>query len=96
MGNIISCCGVICSECEHFNGECSGCPDIRGKAFWLQFTGEDVCSIYNCCINKKQYQHCGQCSSLPCELYLNSNDPTKSEEENQGILQNQLQQLKLM
>lgn len=94
MEKVISCCGVICSECEYFPEECPGCPEIKGKAFWLQFTGGDICNIYDCCINKKQYQHCGQCPALPCEFYRSANDPTKSEAENQVILKKQLQQLK--
>lgn len=93
MGKIISCCGVVCSDCEYYPNDCGGCHKIKGEAFWLTYTGGEICDIYDCCINKKQFTHCGNCSSLPCEFYLNSNDPTKSKEENESILHNQLTQL---
>lgn len=86
---IISCCGVICSDCQYYPGNCSGCPAIEGKAFWLQFTGSDVCDIYNCCINQKQLSHCGKCSELPCAFY-GGDDPTKSEAENRAIFERQM------
>lgn len=94
METITSCCGVICSQCEYYPADCKGCPAIAGKAFWLTFTGEAVCSIYDCCIGQKGLKHCGQCPELPCALYLESNDPTKSQLENQSILENQLKVLK--
>ena len=92
----MSCCGVICSECEFFPTDCGGCPDIKGKAFWLQFTEEDICGIYDCCIQQKGFKHCGHCSELPCNLFLESKDPTKTKAENEGILAKQIQQLKGM
>ncbi|MEM1484766.1 DUF3795 domain-containing protein [Oscillospiraceae bacterium PP1C4] len=95
MARIISCCGMVCSGCDYYPQDCKGCPSIEGKAFWLQFTGGDVCEIYNCCVNEKGLKHCGQCSLLPCELYSNS-DPTRSEQENQDILKKQLKQLQSM
>lgn len=81
MEKILSCCGMICSDCEYYPTDCPGCSEIKGKAFWLEYTGEDCCEIYNCCINKKGYQNCGQCDKLPCSQYENE-DPTKSKEEN--------------
>lgn len=94
MYKITSCCGVICSDCQYYPQDCTGCPSIEGKAFWLEFTGGLICDIYDCCVNQKNFNHCGQCSLLPCDLYLNSNDPTKSKEENEKILKNQLTFLK--
>lgn len=95
MDKIISCCGVVCSECRFFPEECKGCPEIKGNVFWLQYTGETVCSIYDCCINNKHLEHCGKCASLPCEKYSND-DPTKSPEENAEDRRKQLEQLKSM
>lgn len=94
MEKVISCCGVVCSECEYYPDNCTGCPTIKGKAFWLEYTGGTVCDIYDCCVNQKKFSHCGQCASLPCGLYLNANDPTKSEAENEAILKSQLCQLR--
>lgn len=95
MDKIISCCGVICTDCEHYPKECKGCPDIKGKAYWLEYTGEDICDIYNCCVNEKKFLHCGNCKELPCGYY-ESDDPTKSHEENERIFKLQMKQLKHM
>lgn len=92
--SVISCCGVICSECEAYPKECKGCPEIEGKVYWLEYIGGTICDIYDCCI-KKKYAHCGQCSELPCKRYEND-DPTKTPEENARDHQKQLEQLKKM
>jgi hypothetical protein len=95
MDKIISCCGVVCSECTYFSKDCTGCPEIKGKVFWLHFTGEDICDIYDCCINKRHLQHCGKCEFLPCKRY-SRDDPTKSPEENAEDHRKQIEQLKSM
>lgn len=64
-----------------------------GKAFWLEYTGEDVCSIYQCCVKEKHYLHCGKCTKLPCEHY-DGDDPTKSHEENAQDHLRQLENLR--
>ena len=81
MEKILSCCGMICSECEYFPTDCPGCGEIKGKVFWLTYTGENCCEIYHCCMNQKGYENCGQCEELPCGHYENG-DPTKTKEEN--------------
>lgn len=81
MEKKISCCGMICSEGEHYPSDCQGCREIKGKVFWLEYTGESCCDIYECCINQRRYEHCGQCEELPCSYY-ESDDPTKTKEEN--------------
>lgn len=93
MEKIISCCGVICSDCKSFPNECKGCPEIKGQVYWLEYTGENICDIYDCCINQKKFPHCGKCHSLPCEYYKRD-DPTKSPEENANDHRKQLEQLK--
>jgi hypothetical protein len=95
MDKVISCCGVVCSECNLLPTDCKGCPEIKGKAYWLEYTGEDVCEIYDCCVNDKHLGHCGKCTSLPCKRY-SRNDPTKSPEENAEDLRKQLEQLRSM
>lgn len=47
MDKIISCCGVICSECSYYSTDCKGCRSIRGQVFWLEYTGENICGIYD-------------------------------------------------
>lgn len=95
MEKIISCCGVVCSECPSFPKDCKGCPEIKGKAYWLQYTGEDICALYDCCVNQKKMSHCGKCESLPCEHY-ERDDPTKSPGENAEDRRKQMAQLRLM
>lgn len=95
MSEVISCCGVVCSDCPSFPEDCKGCPEIKGQVYWLQYTGEPVCVIYNCCVNQKKLPHCGECAQLPCTHYDRC-DPTKSPEENAEDHQKQLAQLKLL
>ncbi|WP_304508568.1 DUF3795 domain-containing protein [Anaerotignum sp.] len=96
MNENTSCCGVVCTICEHFPGKCQGCAKIEGKPFWLKFIGEHICSIYHCCIEKKGLHHCGQCDHLPCDLYTQAYDPTKTKAENESILRKQLEELERM
>lgn len=91
MDKIISCCGVICSECSHDPTGCKGCPIVRGQVFWLEYTGEKVCGIYDCCVNNKKLGHWGKCEKFPCDRF-NGSDPTKTPEENKNDFINQLAQ----
>lgn len=93
MQENISCCGVDCGACRFYPNDCAGCAAIEGRAFWLQFTGGDVCDIYDCCVVQKQYAHCGQCAQLACDRY-NQKDPTQSDEENEATFQRQLKTLR--
>lgn len=95
MDKIVSYCGVVCSECVSYPKECKGCQEIKGSVYWLQYTGESVCEIYDCCINKNKLAHCGKCRQLPCDKFDRS-DPTKTPEENAEILSRQLKQLNEM
>lgn len=95
MDTIISCCGVICLECKYYPDECKGCPEIKGKAFWLEYTNEKICAIYDCCVNTRMLSHCGKCVELPCVKY-NGYDPTKTQEENDNDFNKQLIQLRSM
>ena len=90
MEKKMSCCGTVCSDCEYYPADCRGCREIKGKVFWLEYTGGNVCDIYACCAGKKKLKHCGQCEHLPCERYTAVSDPTKSEEENKTDLESQL------
>lgn len=93
MEKRISCCGTICSACEYYPAECRGCDEIEGRVFWLEYTGERICDIYDCCRKQKKYAHCGQCDELPCSRY-GHNDPTKTPEENEADHCRQMKTLK--
>jgi len=95
MKQLISCCGTVCSDCEYYPNDCAGCAEIKGNVFWLQYMDAKICPIFDCCVNNKQFKHCGMCERLPCDNYGIS-DPTKSEEDNAEILEKQLNQLKTL
>lgn len=95
MEEIISCCGCVCSQCAYYPKNCKGCPEIKGRVFWTEYTGNEVCEIYDCCVNQKKLAHCGGCRELPCGRY-EAGDPTKTPEENAEDHRKQLEQLGLM
>lgn len=61
----------------------------------MDYTGEEICRIYECCVNLKNLAHCGKCHELPCGRYDGS-DPTKMPEDNVNDLIKQLEQLRSM
>lgn len=87
--NKITCCGSICKECEYFGNVCAGCDKIKGKVFWLEYTEESICDIFDCCFNGKHFENCSKCDSLPCDKYLRE-EPSKSHEENRADLNKQI------
>lgn len=93
MKKRLGCCGVFCEECRHYPSECKGCTEIKGSVFWMKYAGENICDIYDCCINKKKYVHCGKCEEFPCDLY-NHDEPTKPPEENRLEHLNQMKMLR--
>ena len=85
---MMSPCGVDCSGCQFLNDTCSGCREVEGKVYWAVYVNADICPIYDCSINKKQYSHCGECSELPCHIYYDTQDPeTTKEEHEEGVRQ---------
>jgi len=85
----LSVCGIDCAvmsiECNNSCEElikkpCRGCNAEGGRLFWTKYLGLETCPIYNCCVNIKQFDHCGQCVELPCEIYFNTKDPSMSDE----------------
>ena len=95
MEKIVACCGCICDECPYYPVDCQGCPKIDGKPFWLEYKEEDVCSIYQCCVNEKELPHCGRCGSLPCARF-DQQDPTRTPEENAEGLRQMIEVLESM
>ncbi len=54
-------CGLLCEACSFKESHsCSGCVNIKNP-FW----GE--CPVKTCCENKN-FTHCGECSSFPCNI----------------------------
>ena len=58
---LIGRCGAYCGVCEwKEKTNCPGCQRAKGNMFWGQ------CLIATCSI-EKGIEHCGFCSSLPCD-----------------------------
>ena len=56
-------CGLLCSECEY--REKMNCDCLKNdKPFW-----GDSCPVKDCC-EGRNYDHCGQCPDMPCELLI--------------------------
>ena len=85
-------CGAVCIECGFYPSQCAGCAKIKGKVHWLAYTGQDICAVYDCCVNGKKLQNCGGCEGLPCEKF--TKDPTISDEQNAANLQKMVTRLK--
>lgn len=83
-------CGAVCVECPRFLRACRGCRAIKGKVFWLQYTGHETCPIWQCCKDGKR-KDCGGCPELPCTRFMK--DPSISDEENAANLKKMLDNL---
>ena len=83
-------CGAVCVECPQFPRACRGCRAIKGKVFWLQYTGHETCPIWQCCKDGKR-KDCGGCPELPCTRFMK--DPSISDEENAANLKKMLDNL---
>ena len=79
--NLAPVCGIYCGTCEHLDTQCRGCGNVEGKPFWTTHMKIEVCTLYDCCVNKKQLEHCGLCDELPCSTFLQFYDPSLSQEE---------------
>lgn len=75
----ISVCGTDCSTCYCYEKMCVGCNECQGKVFHAP-EGK-VCAIYDCTVNGKSLNNCGECSEAPCEIWMNTRDPKFSDEE---------------
>ena len=84
-------CGAACGECAKYPSECAGCREIEGRVYWLEYTGQAVCAVYDCCVNGKSLPDCGGCAALPCEKF--TKDPTISDEENAANLAKMIRRL---
>jgi hypothetical protein len=79
-------CGLFCGTCEHLGEKCRGCGQQKGKPFWTAMMNVESCPLYSCCVNTKQLEHCGLCSELPCETFLQLRDPSLNDEEAEKAL----------
>lgn len=74
-------CGIYCGSCGFLGNQCKGCGYVGGKPFWAEQIPSGICPLHDCCRNKKQLEHCGQCEVFPCKIFLELRDPNMSDEE---------------
>ena len=79
--NLAPVCGLYCATCEYLENQCPGCGYVKGRPFWTIRIGVEVCPFYDCCINKKQLEHCGLCEKLPCQTFEEFQDPSLTAEQ---------------
>ncbi len=79
--NLAPVCGLYCGNCEYLKKDCQGCGGQKGQPFWTAQIDVKVCPLYDCCINRKQLEHCGLCNEFPCKTFLELRDPSLSVEE---------------
>lgn len=79
--NYAAACGLYCGDCEFLDDRCAGCNNAKGNPFWIDMDDRDACGLYDCCVNRKNLEHCGFCGDLPCESFLSQRDPALSDEE---------------
>lgn len=80
-------CGIVCGECRHFGENCIGCNNVYGQPFWLEFVNAEICPVYDCCVNEKGYDHCGQCSEFMCGKFTRYRDPDIADDELDEVLE---------
>lgn len=81
---MLSPCGVNCEECGSYRDTCAGCREIGGKVYWAGYVGAEICPMYNCSINERSLNHCGECAELPCRYYYETQDPSTTTEEHEA------------
>lgn len=74
-------CGLYCGTCRYLGDGCAGCNNVKGKPFWTELIGIGTCPIYDCCVNTRHLGHCGQCSELLCDKYVQIKDPNMPEQQ---------------
>jgi len=80
---MLSVCGIYCNSCPYLNNECAGgCDVLKGRVYWVQHIGAEICPIYKC-VKENNHADCGDCEKLPCEIWFTLKDPDLTEEEHQ-------------
>jgi hypothetical protein len=85
---VLSCCGLVCDECEFFGKNCDGCKAVNGQTFWaMEMMPTKTCPLYDCAVNQRHLADCGKCGELPCQTFRNMKDPNSTEEQHrQGLI----------
>lgn len=87
-------CGVICAEnCRAYKVECEGCNELEGKVSWAVYYDKTHCPIYSCATDKG-LSSCAFCGQAPCRLWLETRDPSASDEAFERDISTRLKNLK--
>lgn len=92
LENGLSCCGTDCISCGFYKTMCRGCNASLGKVFHAP--EGHACPIYECSVNQKRLKGCGDCGSVPCDIWRRTKDPSFSEEEFERNIQERVSRLK--
>lgn len=92
MEKTLSCCGTDCGTCEYYGNMCKGCNESLGKVFHAP-EGQ-ACAIYECAVNQKKQKGCGECGSVPCDIWRKTKDPSFSEEEFEQNIKERIEKLR--
>jgi hypothetical protein len=95
MSQMLSACGLLCSECNFFNNACQGCHAVKGATFWAKEMMPDrICPLYKCSVIDKKFGNCGQCAELPCKKFIDLKDPNISDEQHIQSINERVSRLK--
>lgn len=95
MDQMLSVCGLLCSQCNFCGNECRGCLVVKGATFWAkEAMPEGICPLYQCAVMDKKLENCGQCSELPCNKFMGLKDPNISDEQHNQSIQERVSRLK--
>jgi hypothetical protein len=81
MENLAAPFGIYCGGCKDLGNICKGCISHKGKPYWTLKANMTICNLYDCCINKKQVEHCGLCVEFLCQQFKNTHDTALSPQE---------------
>jgi hypothetical protein len=91
---VLTVCGTNCDVCPHLNIECKGtCESQHGQVYWTKYTGVDVCPVYKCA-QDQQFENCGDCQKLSCELWFSLKDPGLTAAEHQKSINERVKALR--
>lgn len=91
---LASSCGLYCGDCEQLGKSCAGCGSVKGRPFWTTHAGVETCPLYDCCVNQRQLEHCGQCDELPCKVFNEFYDPALSPEDAKKSIRSRIDALR--
>jgi hypothetical protein len=90
----LSVCGVCCpTDCKAYQTECEGCVALGGGIPWAVFYDREFCPIFDC-VRDKGFSSCADCGLAPCQVWLDTRDPSASDGQFAADLANRLSNLK--